>query len=289
MWIILWIIASLFESIEDSFRKVAVDNSTLSKSLFAIIWPIAWFFILSPIFYINWISEKLFWDFKILFLILLISSIYAVSNFLFIYVYKNIKISELLPYSNMWKLFIVIIWFFLYYWTENETSIYTFLIAIFTVLIVSLFSIDFKKFSISSKILIYIFALLLEAIALLIAWYTLLFYTTIEYIFFMFIFTFSLYFCISIFKKESFKQFINQTKKFYKARITWVMFSRLSFILSLYIIETSGIVIAILISFISIVFAIFSMKIILKDTPKKKEIILAFLVTLLIWFWYYLN
>jgi hypothetical protein len=54
-------------------------------------------------------------DNKILFVILLIASIsYIVTN-LTISVYKKVKLSELLPYKNLDKIFVVLFGFFIFY------------------------------------------------------------------------------------------------------------------------------------------------------------------------------
>jgi ABC-type multidrug transport system permease subunit len=92
---------------------------------------------------------------------------------------------------------------------------------------------------------------------------------------------------MSIFLKNNFKELLQQTNSFYKYRWLALMIWQSWFILWIFIIESSWVLVASLLSFITIVFSIISMKFILNDNPTKKQIILAILVVLLIWIWYY--
>jgi hypothetical protein len=92
---------------------------------------------------------------------------------------------------------------------------------------------------------------------------------------------------ILIILKESFSIILKQSKIFYVNRLIATILWRSAFILWLYIIQSSWVIVATLLWFFWIVFSILSMKFILKDNPTKKQIILAFIVIFLIWIWYY--
>jgi hypothetical protein len=98
---------------------------------------------------------------------------------------------------------------------------------------------------------------------------------------------FSLYLILAILFKESFKSLLVQNKTFYKSRGLSLILWWTWFLIWLYIIESFWVLIATLISFIWIITSILSLKYILKDTPKIKDIILAIIVTIMIWIWYY--
>lgn len=287
MNIIFWIISAFLQAIWWSFRKKAIDNSTLPPSLFAIPWPIIWATIVYSLLYFFDTNLLIYIDYKIILLILIISSLEILSNYLEIYSFKNTKISNLLPYGNTNSLFIILIWFFLYYWTKNSTSITTFIITLITIFIIIWFSIDFKKIKIDK--VIGILWKTLSAITALIIWYILINYSSIEYMSINVIFWFTFYFLITIITKEKFKQLLKQESNFYTYRTIALVLWWVWFLIGLYIIESAWLLIATLIWFIWLIFRIFSMKFILKDNPSKKQIILAFIVSILIWIWYYLK
>ncbi len=287
MSIILWILTSLINSITDSIWKKAVLISQLPQSLFSFFWPIWWIIIVYSIIYFWNIDVRILSDYKIIFLIFLIACISYLVTILNINIYSKVKLSELLPYKNLDKIFIVLFGFVLFYWTKNWTSVISFLVILLTIFIIILFSVDIKKISFSKYILQYFIAKFLEAIITLIVWYIFLTYTTIEYLSVETIFFISLTIIISLIQKNSLKLIFTQKKEFYKYRLGAGIIWWVWFIIWLYIIETSGVLIATLLSFIGLVFQILSMKLILNDNPERKQIILAFIVMFMIWIWYY--
>lgn len=287
MNIILWIISALFSSIWWVYQKKAIENSNISTSLFSILWPIIWAFIIGSLMFILNISTDIYSNWVIILLTLLIVFLEIGSNFLNIYIYKKTKLSELLPYFNLDKLLIVLIGFFLFYWTKNSTSIESFIIILFTIIIVIWFSIDFKNLKINKNIWLFIFSKSISSISTLLIGYILIQYSAVEYMSINVIFTFILYFLILIITKDNVKILLKQTNIFYKSRFLWLILWWTSFILWLYIIQTSWVLIATLLSFIGLIFSIISMKLILNDNPNRKQIILAFIVMFMIWIWYY--
>jgi len=289
MNILIWILSALLWSIWSSFRKKAIDYSTLPTNLFSILWPIMWAFIIWTCAYIFWVDNTLYTNLTVIFLVLLIVIFETLSNYLEIYVFKNTKLSELLPYQNTNKLLIVLIWFFLYYWTNNSTSIASFLIILFTMFLIVFSSIDIRKFKINKIIWLYLIDKLFSAIAWLLVWYILAKYSTITYMTVNVIFVFLIYYLITIIRKDKFNLLLKQVNSFYPPRLIGLIFWWTSFVIWLYIIESTWLLIATLISFIWLVFNIISMKFILKDNPSKKQIFLAIIVSILIWIWYYLK
>lgn len=286
MNIILWIISQFFESFSDAYRKKSLDNSTLWKNTFAIPWPVVWWIIVYWLILFIWSKFEIFSDYKIIWFILIIAILEIITNYLYMYVYKNIQISQLLPYDNLDKLLVVVIWFFIFTW-EEATSLITLWITIFTIIIITLFSIDFKTLKISRNILLYIIALSLNAITTLMIWSILLDYSAVDYMSINVFIMFILYWLWIYVFKESVRELLTQKKEFYKPKIYAMFLWWASFLIWLYIIENAWVIVATLISFLAVITSIISYKIILNDTPDKKEIILAFLVTILIWIWYY--
>jgi len=287
MNIILWIITSLFNSITDSVWKKAVLVSKLPQSLFSIFWPIPWIIIIYFLVFYKHINMNILYDYKIVFIILFIASISYINTFLYINIYKKVKLSELLPYKNLDKIFIVLFWFIIFYWTKNWSSFLSFLITLLTIFIIVFFSVDIKKINFSKHILQFFFVKFLEAVITLLVWYIFIKYTTIQYLWIETIIFLSITIIISLIQKNNLKLLIQQKKEFYKYRLWAWIIGWSGFIIWLYIIQTAWVLIATLISFIWLVFQILSIKFILKDNPEKKQIILAIIVMFMIWLWYY--
>ena len=287
--ILLWWISAALDSMSLSFRKKALDNCTLSKTMFKYFAFIFGFFIVIFLYKWFWIQFEIFYDIKYLLLTILIVIVWTINTFIHLHILKNAKLSELLPYDNLDKLFVVIIWYFLYKWTGNETSLITLWITLLTIIVIVIFTIDFRKIRIPKSVGLYSLYKLIKAWLTLSISYILLSYTNITFVSLNWLIELVLYTLIALLLKDSFKSLFKQSKVFYTNRFLATLMWRTAYILWLYIIETSWVVIATLLWFLSIVFNIFAMKFILKDTPERKQIILAIIVITFIWIWYLLN
>jgi len=265
---------SLWKNIPDSFLK-----------LFAAITGIFLFTILT---YFLWFEKQILGDLTVIAMIFWVSILWIISNLMWIYVYKTTKLSELLPYENLDKLFIIIIGFFLYQsipW--QETSIITFIITIITIIIIGIFTVDPKHLKISKNIWVFIWSKLFHALMITALWYILIHYSTFSYGLVSNIMKALLLLWIGMYLKNHIRVLFKQSKSFYKHRFTAIAMWEASMLIWLLIIETSWVIIASLLWFISVVFNIASMKIMLGDTPSKKQVILAFIVITMIWLGYY--
>lgn len=287
MSIILWIITALLQSLGSIFSKKALNNSNISNWLFILFWPIIWLIVVYIPVLIQGTNLSIF-NSSWMMLLLIIAWIFDwTSEKIKVNVLKKVKISYILPYDNLDKLFIIIFWFIFFFGNEWYTSLVTFFIAILTFIVTLILSIDFKKIKLDKNILLYIWAKIIKAISVIIVWLVLLEYTTLELFSFFVLVLLLFYIITNLIVRNDFKTLFTQSKLFYKYRIGWTLLWWTWFFLWFLIIEKTGVIIASLISFISIVFSIISMKIFLWDKPNKKQILSAFLITLLIWIWYY--
>lgn len=287
MSILIWTIISFFTSITSSFWKKSIDNSSLPSWLFVLFWPAIGLLFIYLLVIILWINSAIFTDYYIVSLLILAWIFDWIWWLLEASILKKIKISKVLPYNSFDKIIIIIMWFLLFYWTEWYTSIITLVISIATVLVIVLFNINPKKIKLEKDILLYLLLKVFYAISTLIIWKVLLDYTTLD-IFAVIVFVY-LWFHImfNLIAKKDFTLIFKQTKVFYKYRLLTSVIWRIAFIWGFFIIESSWLLVASLLSFLSLVFSIFSMKFILWDSPQRKEIILAFIVISMIWTWYY--
>ncbi len=285
--LILWFLSTFLSSLWDSFKKKSVDNWKISKILFLFLGNIWWIIFLFILLFYFWIDKKIFWDYLYIIFIFLILVFEMLNWFLNLYILKNTKLSEILPYQNLDKVFIVIIGFFLFAWTDKQTSITTLFITIFIVFLIIFFTIDFKKIVIPKNIWLIFLNKLLSSFTILATWFFLLKYSSATLWVMNWLINFLIFSFLIFFLRLNTKEIFSQNKKFYTARFFTVIFWWTSWLIWLFIIEKSWVIIASLLWFLAVVFNIFAMKFILKDTPTKKQIFLAFSVIFLIWIWYY--
>lgn len=287
MSIIFWILSSILLAVSWSYRKKSIDLAKLPNWLLALMWPLIWLFVIYLFVFIFWINDNIFTDKRVIFLLFLWWVFDWFAWLMEVYVIKNTKVSKVLPYASFDKLFVILLGFLFFYWNPGYTSFITLLISVLTVIIIMLFSLDYKNLWIEKEVKIYIFVKFLYACTTLIMWRILFEYSTLD-IFAVIIFFYILFHTLNnIILKKDFSLLFKQTKQFYKYRFLSSLLWRLSFIISIMIIESSWVLIASLLSFITIVFSVFSMKLILWDSPTPKQIILSILVIFMIWIGYY--
>ena len=282
-----WIIWVALNSIAIWNFKKAMNNTSLTTWMFKFFVYIFWIINILVLLYYFWFEFKILTNYKYLLLILLIAIFWIFSSFLHYYVLKRVKLSEVLPYENLDKLFIIIFWFFLFHWTNNWSSLTTLLISIFTLIIIILFTIDLKNIKIPRYLWLLTFYKILRTLVVLSIWYFLTIYESSTFITTIWTYEFILYCIIIIITKDSLKSIFTQNKPFYINRITAVFCWMTSSIIWVFIIKELWVIVWTLFWFLWIASTILAMKWILNDTPTKKQISLAFLVIFLIWIWYY--
>ena len=285
--VILWVITAWLDSLWRSFRKKSLDLWKLSKTMFKYYAFILGSIIVLILSFIFWIDNGILGDYKILIIAFIAMTVKMMNTFLQLTILKNIKLSEVLPYDNLDKLFIVIISFFLYYWSSNQVSNITLWITILTIILITAFSIDFKNLKVPKSVWLILLNRLISACVLLVIWYILLSYSNITFAGLSLFYELVLFTIVALLLKDSFKSLFTQTKTFYVSRVGAWAFGRIAYMIGLYIIETSWLIVATLLWFLWIVFSVFSMKYILNDKPSRKQIMLAFMVIGLIWIWFY--
>jgi len=282
---ITWVV---LKSISTSFFKKALDTGNISKIMFKMMAHFFWAFFFLALINIFFFQKAIFFDTTILLLALSISIMRFFLTQLELYIFKNAKLSSLMPYENIDKIIIVIVSFFLYQWiAEKSVSLITFFITLFTIFIVIWFSLEGKKLKMQKEILLFIIRRIGDGVLFLITGIILLKYNSITYWFTNFSLEFMVYFIAALLMNDSFSSLLKQTKDFYISRLLWVFLGWSSFILSLIIIEKTDLITASLLWFLSVIFNTLSMKFILHDTPTKKQILLSFIVIFLIGIWYY--
>lgn len=286
--LLYWAIGVVLESVWWVSQKKALSSSvnlpnTLFKLYAHLIWSVLFLFLtIFFTFQYDILNNKI-----ILFFIFLISFFTISYQNFELMILKKEKLSTLMPYENLDKIFVVIFWYFLYKWGINEVSLTTMLIVCFTFLIVVLFSINFKTLKFPVSVLYFIIAKIIKWILILSSWYILLNYTSITFWLMQIVSTIFISIILSYLLWNSFKILLQQTKVFYKHRFIAVITWQIAFVLWLYIMESSWVIIASLLWFLAVISKTLSIKFLLKENPSKKQIILSLLVVLLIGLWFY--
>lgn len=202
------------------------------------------------------------------------------------YVLKYEKLSTITPYENLGPLLTIVFSFLIF----RDTSIISFIIAILTIFILFWTSFDYKNLKFSKNILIFIWWRLASSTWNIILWYLLLknsaFDIFMVYMFASFLFSLWLLIIKSRKEKTLLGKFFEQKIDIFKTIICWNIWWWWWFI-SLVIIKNVWLTVATLLSFLWLIVWYIFYYFFLWDKPDKRSILLAVLVTILVWLWYY--
>lgn len=281
----VWALLSTFIwSLVSIFRKKALCLTELKWLRFMIFWFSGWFLI--------WLIFLFLWKVDLsvltnLTFILVFISIVSIDLFwskIEQWIYKKEKVSVLMPFESLQKIFIVIAWFFLFW----NTSVFTLIITLITIIVIIWFNIDYKNFKLPKFLWLVVFINLIWAIVAILE-NVMLKITNVQTFFALNDLIKVIFVSISIaflFKNEAL-QIFKQTRNFYFFRFWAWIFWWINFLITLFLISELWIVTTILLSFLWMVFKLIFSYFLLKEIPWKKDIILAFIVATLIWIWYY--
>lgn len=290
MNVIIAIFSTIFSSLSDVFFKKSLKfKVNLWNNDF--LWQILPLFVFLVFYFWVWFSfnTKINLDLNIIWYIFLSFIFYSIWRYFHAKIYKVEKITHLLPYENLSKIFTVIFSFFLFW----DVSIITLSVVIFTIFLIMFFTIDFRNLKFSKNILIFSFSHILFAIWNLIMWYVLLdsvkWWLWVSW--FSFIVTYLviwvLLFNIPFLYFKWFRELKNIDKTFYFYRwVSWFL-SWFSWFLSMVIVSEFWLSISILLSFLVLITTIIFALIFLNDKPEKKDLYLSFFVVILIAIWFY--
>lgn len=268
-----WILNAFLSSLSQIFRKKSISwDKDISSTLIYFLWCFTYLWI--AIYFLFFGNNYVELDKKIFILALAVIILGLLRNYLNQLVYKSEKISVLTPYTNLNKVLTII---FSFLFLKDDISILSFLITIFTSLVIIWSAIDFKNLSMSKNIRLFILNQFLTAIYSIIIWYILLLISSINY--FIIDSTLSIFisFLIVLYFKEL-KTIKTLSKWFYKNAFISSMLGALAYLFSLILISELGMVMNILISFIFLAFSLLFSYIFFQDKPQKKDIILSIII-----------
>lgn len=279
----LWAIINTFlDSIADIFYKKALSISSIKPTIFQFtgeILSIPFVIILAIIFDFNF---KLFLDPIILGGFALMTVFFILGNNIWQYLYKNEKLSTLLPYFKI-NSFIVVILGFLFF---KDASLVSFLICIWAIILTTIFSIDYKDHTIPKNFFKIILHEVFKTIEFLISIYILKNITSLEYVILYQVYYIAIVFLFIVYQKDfgEFKKFNKNILKYrYMGYTLWFT----SYFIDIFLLKEYGVIMLTLFWFFCSSLSITLAYFFLKETPEKKDILLGIFVTILAGVWYY--
>lgn len=196
-------------------------------------------------------------------------------------IYQEEKMSVIMPYTNINKIIVIISSFFLF----ADVSITSLFITILAIVVIILFSIDFKNHSVPKNMLTLVIIELSIAAEILLWGWVILNYSEIHYYIICVIWGIIILSVLSLLG-EQFKTLKGQPKWFWINRYLWWI-GWISWFLWLTIIKSLGLSVSILLSFLWIGVTLALSYFLLKDTPSKKDLLLTLIVTILVGLGFY--
>lgn len=196
-------------------------------------------------------------------------------------VYREEKISVIMPYLNLHKIFVIIASFFIF----KDVSNIAFILTLVTICVIGVWSIDFKSFKLPRNLKSILLVEFLKWISILTWWWFVLKYG--DTIFFNLYVT--IWFFIIILLTLLSRQLVDLKKapiNYWKTRLLWSVWW-FSWFLSLTVITNLWLSISVLLWFLWVWVTLLFSFIFLKDIPSIKNILLTVIVAVLIWAWYY--
>ncbi len=281
IWWIIWVFLSAIDDI--NYQKAVRIGKDLSKTVYNS-FRFVWWSLLSILILLFWLySLKDFFDTNLsIFLIMtLIVIIWMITSPLRQKVYKSEKISAILPYQKINSLLIIIVSFFWF----KDTSLISFLITIVLLFLLVFSSIDPKsKQKVNNKMLV-IFIQMLTTIEQLLIVYVIklvsqhFYYISYNFLGILLTNITAIILCYSWYLK----QIKNQSKKFFFHRLISSFTWWISMFINAFLIKSFGAVITFLLGFLGVWVMLVMSYIFQKDRPAKKDIILAVVVSVLVW------
>lgn len=218
-------------------------------------------------------------------LIVVLISVIIISNILkqpvIQQIYREEKISIIMPYTNLNKIFVIIASFFLF----QDVSVTSFIIILFTIGVIVLASIDFKNKRLPRNFWKILLSEFLTSFDILLGGWLVLNYGELSYFNVSFVIWVILYLCVVTISHQAI-DIRNAPKAYWQVRLIGALWW-VAWFLSLVVIKNLWISLSILLWFLWIGITLLISYFILWDTPSKKNIGLTIIVSLLIWIWYY--
>lgn len=196
-------------------------------------------------------------------------------------IYREEKMSVLMPYFNLNKIFVIISSFFIF----QDVSYISLCITIFTAMVITLAAIDRKHKRLPKNFAKIVFVESLTSVWILLGWWMILSHGEIIY-FILYVFFWAMMYSFLSLYTWQYKDLKGPPLRFWKYRCIWGL-GWVSWFLSLVVIKNLWLSISILLWFLWVWVTLIIAYIFSKDIPSRKNISLTLIVALLIGAGYY--
>lgn len=283
MSVLLSMISTLMGSLSNIYRKKSLSMwANLSSLTFYFIGQWGGIVLSLLLILFNQFEFSLFNQYLLIWLILIniwfsLANMSSTQN-----IYRNEKMSVLLPYEQLNKIISILIAFIFF----KEATLWSFIIAILTVLIIMWFSYDFKNHAIPKNLKWMLIIQTNVAIRALIIAYTLKHTTSINLFVAVGIISPIIVLTLLIFLRKL-KELKWVDTNFYKARLIPSFMWWITSLISFYLLTKLGLIYTNLLSFLGMLFTIILSYLVFGDKPSRKDLLLSLIITVMVWIWFY--
>lgn len=196
-------------------------------------------------------------------------------------IYREEKISAIMPYTNLNKILVIITSFFFF----GDVSHITFFITLFTVAIIIYASIDLKNTKLPRNFSKILFNESIISIEILFGWWLVLEYWELTY-FNAYFLIWLITYIIAVWISKQYMDVIKAPIEYWKFRVIGSL-GWAAMLISLVAINELWLSVSILLGFLWIWMTLIFSYTILGDTPSRRNMFLTMIVSVLIWIWYY--
>lgn len=278
----IWVfITTIFWSISEILYKRAVSISDIKSTFFQffaelISIPVVIFILCNNFNYSIFHNPLIIWAFA------LNAVLFTVNTNIGKYLYANEKISTLTPYFTIDNFIIVFAWYLFF----KDSSLISFIICIFAVIITTLFSVDFKNYSAPKFLWTVLIYQVVSALRFMMNVYVLKWITNLEFVALDQVFYISFSFLAILYLWE-FREIRKLTKQIVLTRYSWYAIWFTCYFIDIYLLKEYWVIITTLFTFFGSSLSIALAYFFLKEVPLKKEIILWIIMIILVGLGYY--
>ena len=271
------VLGNVLQSFGTVLWKKTLLISSLPRLFFRFLGELNGLIMCAIVIAISWFNRYLFFNVRVLGWIILVLIVDIWYDFIEQNIYREEKISTMVPYENLNCVFAIVAWFLIF----RDASLLATGISLLVIIVIVFSSVNFKKFEWPKNLKKIIFVQLLITAETLITWYFLKSVSDQEY--------FILYqvVIIVVLLFPLMWNFKVLRGKFMAYQTISSTSNNISFLLYLFLVAQFGVVISTLLSFIGDGITILFGYIFLKEVPSRKDIILTVVTTVLVWLGFY--
>lgn len=273
---------NILSSLGTVFRKKSLLVARLPELLFRLFGEVNGLAIAVIVVAFSWFERSIFLNLRLIGGVVLILIIDLRYDYIQQWLYKEEKISTMMPYENLNCVFAIIVWYLIF----KDASVVALIMSLLVIIITILLSVDYKKFEFPKNMKKILFVQILITAETLLTWYFLKDLSDQDY-FIIYQIVIVILLLFPLFFKRLFGAIKRMNRKFLWFWSLSSTINNVSFLLYLFLLSEFGVVISTLLSFLGDGITLLFWFIFLKEKPSKKDILLIVITTVLVGIWFY--